>query len=80
MKKTYTKPQIVYDCFEIADSIAAGCKYFNTNQAPYICPIFDPESEFTIFSDYINCAMTPPHGNDSICYHIPVNDWNVYMS
>ncbi len=80
MKKTYIKPQIVFDSFELTTSIAAGCSFLSTNQDPYVCAILDPELGFTIFSTRPTCDSTPPGGNDSICYHVPVADVSVYTS
>ena len=80
MKKAYTKPLIVFDCFEINDSIAAGCSFLSSNQAPYTCPVLDPEFNYTIFSERPTCQSVPPGGNDSICYNVPVADWSVYVS
>ena len=80
MKKAYTKPLVVFDCFELADNVAAGCTFISTNQSPYECPIYDPEMDITLFSDIITCGTTPPGGNDSICYNVPMADWSVYIS
>lgn len=79
MKKNYIKPEITFDNYELTVNIAAGCAYLTSNQAPYECAIFDEELGFTIFSDS-RCQTTPPGGNDSICYNIPVADTSVYTS
>ena len=79
MAKAYTKPQIVFDCFELTENIA-GCTFLSTNHAPYSCPVYDPEFGYSIFTDSIICDSTPPGGNDSICYNIPVADYSVYIS
>ena len=80
MKKSYVKPQLMFDSFELTDSIAAGCAFLSSNHDPYVCAVLDTELGYTIFSDYAICQSTPPGGNDSICYHIPVADYNVYTS
>ena len=80
MKKEYIRPQIVFDCFELTDSIAAGCSFLSQNQAPYSCPVLDPELGFTLFTDPLICQSTPPGGNDSICYNVPTADYSVYIS
>ncbi len=80
MKKAYTKPEIIFDSFELTESIAAGCSYITSNMAPYECAVLDKEFGFTLFSDYNNCDSTPPGGNDSICYHVPTADYSVYTS
>lgn len=80
MKKTYISPQIMFDSFELTDNIASGCAFLNSNIQPYVCPVLEKEWGYTIFSDLTICDSTPTGGNDSICYHIPVADSNVYTS
>ena len=79
MKKSYKKPVIVFEPLAISENVASGCFYLNTNNAERICPIIDEETGWTIFSDYNNCLMTPLPG-DSICYHIPIANSNVFAS
>lgn len=80
MKKAYVTPDIVFESFEITENIAAGCTLINSHFAPYDCPVFDEEIGLAYFSQLGTCHLTPPGGNDSICYHVPVNDNNVYVS
>lgn len=81
MKKSYVKPQIAYESFQLSTSIAAGCALLSTNAAQYVCPVEDPESGFMIFAETnALCDTTPVGGNDSICYDIPVANWNVLSS
>ena len=80
MKKLYTKPEIIFDSFELTESIAAGCTFITSNVSPYACAVLDKEFGYTIFSDYAICDSTPPGGNDSICYHVPTADYSVYTS
>ena len=51
MKKTYVKPQIAYESFQLSTSIAAGCALLSTSAAQYICPVEDAESGFYIFAE-----------------------------
>lgn len=76
MKKTYVKPQILFDSFELSQDIAAGCRILSNNQE-YQCPVYDPELGVSIFTT--QCDMEPVNG-DSICYHVPVGDNNVFGS
>ena len=78
MKKTYSKPQIVFDSFELSQSIAAGCEVI-TNQAQGVCPLIDDESGWTLLAD-TSCKKTPPTGTDEICYDVPAESYNVYSS
>ena len=82
MKKTYSKPLIVFDSFELSQNIAAGCELLYTNQAQYACPVVVAElgSGYTFFASQPSCYATPPGGNDSICYDVPIVDNNVFNS
>lgn len=81
MKKTYVKPQIAYESFQLSTSIAAGCALLSTNMARYFCEVTDPDSGFTIFADAnYACDTVPVGGNDSVCYDVPVENWNVLSS
>lgn len=81
MKKTYIKPQIAFESFQLSNSIAASCALLGTASAQYVCPITDPESGFTLFANHVAaCDTTPVGGNDSICYDVPLANWNVFSS
>lgn len=80
MKKTYSKPQIVFDSFELSQSIAAGCEY-KSNHAYGTCAL-DIGGRFgKIFLDGPVCVTTTPDGEyDGICYHVPTDNMNVFSS
>ena len=77
MKKTYVKPQIAYESFQLSTSIAASCALFGTNLAQYICPVEDPDTGLTIFTDL--CQVVPANGMTP-CYDVPSENWNVFSS
>ncbi len=74
--KIYTKPEIVFDSFELAENIAM-CELIETGSARYSCPVVDPESGWTIFQ--ADCSMQPADG-EQICYEVPFEDFNVFVS
>lgn len=82
MKKNYIKPQIAYESFQLSTSIAASCALLATSSAQYVCPVTDPESGFILFADSpaSSCDTVPVGGSDSVCYDIPVANWNVLTS
>lgn len=80
MKKSYKKPDIIFDSFELATSIAAGCQLISTNNNPYVCPVLDKEWDLTIFLELGICDMTPQDYDGKICYDVPMADPNVYVS
>lgn len=74
--KIYTKPEIVFDSFELAENIAM-CELIDTGSVRYSCPVVDPESGWTIFQT--DCSQTPADG-EQICYEVPFADFNVFVS
>ena len=84
MKKKYEKPDILFESFALSQSISAGCEMIGGNHAQYVCPVlvktpgFDDDT-YTIFGDGA-CESKPVGGNDSICYHVPIADNNVFNS
>lgn len=78
MKKTYSKPQIVFDSFELSQSIAGACEAI-TNQAKGSCPLHDKESDMTLFAGK-ECEFIPPTTKDEICYDVPYENYNVFSS
>lgn len=81
MKKTYIKPQIVYESFQLSTSIANGCELYPTTSAQYFCPVEDIETGFLLFADSAAspCDTAPPDGSQ-ICYDVPTANWNVLLS
>ncbi len=76
--KHYTKPEIIFDNFELAENIAM-CELIETGSARYACPVTDPESGWTIFTQ-TNCVQTPEEIGGQICYEVPFEDYNVFVS
>lgn len=79
MKKAYSKPVIVFDNFQLSQSIAGNCEFISTF-ARGACVIVEPETGDTVYLDAATCMFTPPNADDGICYHVPTEDWNVYSS
>lgn len=78
MKKSYVKPQMYFESFQLSASIAAGCT-FKANAAENVCAFKDPDFGM-IFTDSVEaCKITPPSGNDKVCYHAPSGN-NVFTS
>ena len=76
MKKPYSKPEIVYECFELSQSIAANCTYIsNFNKLMCSIPIGDGNSVFQSQA----CSTRPAPGTD-ICYDVPNGEVNVFSS
>lgn len=78
MKKNYMTPQIVYDDFQLSENIAM-CELINSEQNRYQCPVLDAESGWTIFIEGTTCAQSPADG-EQICYEVPFENYNVFVS
>lgn len=78
LKKKYVKPTVIFESFELSKSIATGCEQIS-NSSQGVCPVLDPDIGKTYITDGA-CQMTPPGGYDSICYHAPTENSNVFSS
>ena len=80
MKKAYSKPQILFDSFELSQSIALGCEMIS-NQSKGSCTVTDPILDLVYITD--NACQghyTEPGIEDRLCYYAPDDAYNVYSS
>ena len=80
MKKTYVKPQIAYESFQLSTSIAASCAFLSTGAVQYVCPVVDPDTNFKLFADDPASLCDTVPANSKICYDVPTENWNVFSS
>lgn len=69
MKKAYSKPQIVFESFELITSIAAGCSIIISKEDIEIEKSWDPG----VFTDEMNCSSVN-------CYHVPSDSGAIFTS
>ena len=78
MKKTYEKPQILFEDFSLSVSIAANCEYKPKDDA-----LFLPGEGF-VFVEGCDVPMVGDIAGDGayneICYHVPTGTVNVFNS
>jgi hypothetical protein len=84
MKKTYKKPEIIFEDFSLSTSIAAGCEK-KSGFSMDVCAYYDPMLGFDVFiSGVATCVMTPPDAAgdvyNGLCYHVPSESNNVFQS
>ena len=85
MKKTYAKPDIIFESFSLCTNIAGDCWVkADTNTNFHSCGIFF-ESEGILFSGtWGGCEVKPVGGDDGwfngYCYDVPAENWNVFNS
>ena len=81
MKKSYVKPQVFFEDFQLSASIAAGCEY-TTNHAMNVCT-YEIAGGRNVFIDAsTNCRdVTVPEGQyGNVCYHVPADTSNLFTS
>jgi hypothetical protein len=82
MRKTYTKPQIMFENFTLSTNIAGPCEHVTKLPSALQCPYEDPELEVNVFVERANgCSYTVASGeHNGICYHIPSENYNLFGS
>lgn len=77
MKKTYVKPMMGFESFELSTNIAQGCVK-HSNATPLFCAV-DIGGE-SIFVDDIASGCTYTNPNIKVCYDVPTAGMNVFTS
>lgn len=83
MKKTYVKPEVYFENFELSANIAAGCgagyKGKVTSHDIHTCG-YTYYNGYTVFSQGI-CDYETQDGNEyGLCYDIPTGDNKIFAS
>ena len=81
MKKTYSRPEVSYENFQLSQSIASGCEGI-ANFAEDMCSVtykvFGAEAQLFTLSEV--CRDNVPRKDDYVCYHAPSEANNVFSS
>ena len=83
MKKAYEKPMIVFENFSLSTNIAAGCEVKPDTQANYdSCGVdFSGDIVFTVSLSGCKDTKIEDSGEyNSICYHVPSDAKNIFIS
>ena len=78
MTKNYIKPQIIFEDFSLNTSIAAGCEQISPLPSAGKCGY--PIRGGVLFTDKDICTLTKADGYDGLCYHVPIDDNNLFNS
>lgn len=83
MKKTYTKPDIMFDSFSMCTSIASTCEVEAAFQQN-VCGVQMGENQ-TLFVTGLDsvCSWLVEDGSaefNFLCYHVPSDNYNVFGS
>lgn len=78
--KKYIKPDIAFFELNLSTSISAGCAIYS-NYEELKCPVQIPgQPGLTIFQEISGCVAYTPGMQDTVCYHVPTADINVFES
>lgn len=81
MKKTYAKPQIVFESFQLTANIAGGCNTSPNSTNEATCGYND--NGWIVFQNSAVCIDVQV-GTDGeyngLCYHVPTGDKSVFTS
>lgn len=79
MKKAYTKPEIIFDDFSLATTIAAGCENLAHLPTKDVCYVqFGTMKLF--LSSVSACGDHVNDGDHGYCYHNPSDLTNLFNS
>ncbi len=77
MKKTYTKPQVVFESFAVATDIAGCASDARATQGQCVVYI----GGMPVFTtDVSGCRFHAPDGSYGICYYVPSADSSLFGS
>lgn len=82
MKKTYVKPEVYFESFELSTSIATGCEY-KSNHTKDTCGWYVEGVGNVFLSNLTTCDYPEPDSETNkfgICYHVPVDTSNLFTS
>lgn len=85
MKKTYVKPQIMFESFALSTNIAGDCEVKTWTPNSGTCAYEVDMGAFgkrNVFLDEIAaCTTVPADGMyDNFCYHVPTEAYNLFNS
>ena len=81
MKKTYAKPQIVFESFQLTANIAGDCNTGPNSADEATCGYND--NGWIVFQNSAVCIdvkVGPDDNYNGLCYHVPTGDISVFTS
>jgi len=81
MKKTYTKPEIMFESFSFSTNIAGDCGILYGVSAENVCGL-DFGGDMIFVDGVQGCQMTliPDDGTSGVCYHNPYDTIRLFTS
>ncbi|MBQ3215765.1 MAG: hypothetical protein IJB11_06585 [Oscillospiraceae bacterium] len=84
MNKTYTKPDIMFEDFSLTSSIASNCAIKTSTSHQWSCHV--QIGIMKVFTSQVigckqdGCTIIDSGEFNGLCYHVPYNDRNLFMS
>ena len=79
MKKTYVKPEVYFESFELSANIATGCKFITKTHAEVSNCYFDDGVDRIFMTKTGGCETLVPDGG-TICYHVSADEKRLFTS
>ena len=80
MRKTYSKPEIIFEDFTLNESIAGNCDVKTFTPAQRQCG-FDFGGIFIFMENITGCELKfEDDGTNGVCYHVPTEDNTLFNS
>lgn len=82
MKKTYIKPEIMFEEFSLSTNIAATCGTPATHsENQYGCGYAIGRFDQVVFTELMGCSVQEDDGDyNGICYHVPTEAYSLFSS
>lgn len=80
MKKTYTKPELYFESFELSANIATGCGIITKTLTENACGYIQPGVGVLFVDSSTGCDYQGADGDNSVCYHVPTSDVKLFTS
>ena len=83
MRKTYSKPEVMFENFAMSINIAVGCEGPQVGPVKDTCYVVGTGGVKMFDSDMVNvCDYVPSPGDpyDGYCYHVPTESNNLFNS
>lgn len=78
MKRTYVKPEVYFENFELSANIATGCERSIGHAVGMCWNGVEGFKGFNIFTETHNCETTPD--KYGLCYQTPTDANNIFTS
>ena len=82
MKKTYVKPEVYFESFELSANIASGCAFITKTHAEVSNCSYNDGVDVIFMSTTHGCVTEVVDGNNGgkICYHVSADEKRLFTS